>query len=83
MSNPDSADTTSTGWPRSRSMPVGLVGLNRFVNRVNRWRKGIHAKQYPRVKLHLVLGGLMQATIGWFILGLQPVDDAPRTAGRP
>jgi hypothetical protein len=51
-------------------LPVGLVGLNRFVNRVNRWRKGVHAKQFPRVKLHLVLGGLLQASIGWFILGL-------------
>jgi glycosyltransferase 2 family protein len=50
--------------------PIGLVGLNRFVNRVNRWRKGVHAKQYPRVKLHLVLGGLLQASVGWFLLGL-------------
>jgi hypothetical protein len=50
--------------------PIGLVGLNRFVNRVNRWRRGVHAKQYPRVKLHLVLGGLLQASIGWLLLGL-------------
>lgn len=50
--------------------PIGLVGLNRFVNRVNRWRKGHDARQFPRVKLHLVLIGLAQASIGWLILGL-------------
>ncbi|MBO0699174.1 MAG: flippase-like domain-containing protein, partial [Zavarzinella sp.] len=29
--------------------PIGLVGLNRFVNRVNRWRHGPDARQLPRV----------------------------------
>jgi uncharacterized membrane protein YbhN (UPF0104 family) len=67
--------------------PVGLVGLNRFVNRVNRWRKGAGAKQYPRVKLHMVVFGLMFDAVGWLVLGgcltltlvgLQP--DAPVTA---
>jgi hypothetical protein len=67
--------------------PVGLVGLNRFVNRVNRWRKGADAKQFPRVKLHMVVFGLAFDALGWFVLGgclmlvlagLQP--DAPRTA---
>src|SRR5439155_18204466 len=38
--------------------PIGMVGLNRFVNRVRRWRKGADAKQYPRVKLHMVVFGL-------------------------
>jgi uncharacterized membrane protein YbhN (UPF0104 family) len=51
-------------------MPIGLVGLNRFVNRVNRWRKGHAARQFPRVKLHWVVIGLAQASIGWLILGL-------------
>jgi hypothetical protein len=50
--------------------PIGLVGLNRFVNRMNRWRKGHDAPQLPRVKLHVVLLGLAQASIGWMILGL-------------
>jgi hypothetical protein len=50
--------------------PIAMVGLNRFVNRVNRWRKGHGAYQFPRVKLHLVVGGLLQASIGWLILGL-------------
>src|SRR5262245_32328986 len=45
-------------------LPVGLVGLNRFVNRVNRWRKGVHAKQYPRVKLHLVMGRSEERRVG-------------------
>ena len=27
--------------------PIGLVGLNRFVNRVNRWRRGPDARQLP------------------------------------
>jgi len=67
--------------------PIGLVGLNRFVNRVNRWRKGAKAKQYPRVKLHMVVFGLVFDAIGWLVLGgcltltlvgLQP--DAPVTA---
>ena len=67
--------------------PVGLVGLNRFVNRVNRWRKGAGAKQFPRVKLHMVLFGLLFDAVGWFVLGgclllvltgLQP--DAPLSA---
>jgi hypothetical protein len=67
--------------------PVGLVGLNRFVNRVNRWRKGAGAKQYPRVKLHWVVFGLAFDALGWFVLGgcllltlagLKP--DAPLTA---
>src|SRR4051794_39068662 len=67
--------------------PVGLVGLNRFVNRVNRWRKGARAKQYPRVKLHMVVFGLMFDALGWLVLGgclmlvlvgLQP--DSPVTA---
>jgi glycosyltransferase 2 family protein len=49
--------------------PIGLVGLNRFVNRVNRWRKGADAKQLPRVKLHMVLFGLAFDALGWFILG--------------
>jgi len=48
---------------------IGLVGLNRFVNRVNRWRKGKHAAQLPRVKLHMVLIGLAYDSIGWLILG--------------
>src|SRR5262245_33536183 len=48
---------------------IGLVGLNRFVNRVNRWRKGKHAAQLPRVKLHMVLFGLAYDSIGWLILG--------------
>ena len=68
--------------------PVGLVGLNRFVNRVNRWRKGADAKQLPRVHLHMVLFGLIFDAFGWFVLGgcllltlagLQP--DAPLSAG--
>jgi hypothetical protein len=49
--------------------PVGLVGLNRFVNRVNRWRKGADAKQLPRVHLHMVLFGLLFDSFGWFLLG--------------
>lgn len=51
-------------------VPIGMVGLNRFVNRVNRWRKGHGAYQFPRVKLHLVVLGLLQASVGWMILGL-------------
>ncbi|WP_020470061.1 lysylphosphatidylglycerol synthase transmembrane domain-containing protein [Zavarzinella formosa] len=51
-------------------MPVAMVGLNRFVNRVNRWRKGPGAAQLPRVKLHMVLFGLLQASVGWVLLGL-------------
>jgi hypothetical protein len=67
--------------------PIGLVGLNRFVNRVNRWRKGANAKQYPRVKLHMVVFGLVFDAVGWLVLGgcltltlvgLQP--NAPLTA---
>ncbi|HKB02331.1 MAG TPA: lysylphosphatidylglycerol synthase domain-containing protein, partial [Gemmataceae bacterium] len=63
--------------------PIGLVGLNRFVNRVNRWRHGADARQLPRVKLHVVLGGLLFDALGWFLLGgclmlvlvsLQPSD---------
>jgi hypothetical protein len=49
--------------------PIGLVGLNRFVNRVNRWRHGPDARQLPRVKLHVVLGGLVFDALGWFVLG--------------
>jgi glycosyltransferase 2 family protein len=49
--------------------PIGLVGLNRFVNRVNRWRKGADAAQLPRVKLHMVVFGLLFDSIGWLILG--------------
>lgn len=50
--------------------PIGLVGLNRFVNRVNRWRKGPNAPQLPRVKLHMVLLGLAWDSLGWLVLGL-------------
>ena len=50
--------------------PIGLVGLNRFVNRVNRWRRGPHAKQLPRVKLHWVVLGMLQNSIGWLCMGL-------------
>lgn len=49
--------------------PIGLVGLNRFVNRINRWLKGADASQLPRVKLHMVVFGLMYDSIGWLILG--------------
>lgn len=49
--------------------PIVLVGLNRFVNRINRWRKGANAKQYPRVKLHMVVFGLAFNALGWFVLG--------------
>lgn len=49
--------------------PIGLVGLNRFVNRVNRWRKGADARQLPRVHLHMVLFGLVFDSFGWFVLG--------------
>lgn len=49
--------------------PIGLVGLNRFVNRINRWRKGADARQLPRVKLHVVLAGLGFDAVGWFVLG--------------
>jgi hypothetical protein len=51
-------------------MPIALVGINRFVNRVNRWRKGHDAPQLPRVKLHWVLLGLVQTSVGWLILGV-------------
>ncbi len=50
--------------------PIGLVGLNRFINRVSRWINGANAKQYPRVKLHLALRGLAQGSLGWLLLGL-------------
>jgi glycosyltransferase 2 family protein len=49
--------------------PIVLVGLNRFVNRLNRWRKGADAAQLPRVKLHMVCYGLVFDAIGWLILG--------------
>ena len=49
--------------------PIGMVGLNRFVNRVRRWTKGADAKQYPRVKLHVVLFGLAFDALGWLVLG--------------
>jgi hypothetical protein len=67
--------------------PIGLVGLNRFINRVSRWRKGADARQLPRVKLHVVLFGLVFDAVGWFVLGgcvmlvlagLRP--EAPRAA---
>lgn len=62
---------TSVYWVAPLAlMPIGMVGLNRFVNRVNRWRKGPDAAQLPRVKLHMVLIGLAQATVGWALLGL-------------
>ncbi|HVK14090.1 MAG TPA: lysylphosphatidylglycerol synthase transmembrane domain-containing protein [Gemmataceae bacterium] len=50
-------------------VPIGLVGLNRFVNRVNRWRIGHDAPQLPRVKLHVVLFGLVLTSGGWFVMG--------------
>lgn len=50
--------------------PIGLVGLNRFVNRVNRWRKGADAHQFPRVKLHMVVIGLIWDSLGWLVIGL-------------
>jgi hypothetical protein len=50
--------------------PVGLVGLNRFINRVNRWRKGPEASQLPRVKLHMVAYGLGFDALGWLLLGV-------------
>lgn len=50
--------------------PIGLVGLNRFINRVSRWINGANAKQYPRVKLHLAVRGLLQGSLGWLLLGL-------------
>jgi hypothetical protein len=49
--------------------PIGLVGLNRFINRVNRWRKGTNAAQLPRVKLHMVVYGLAFDAMGWLVLG--------------
>ena len=57
-------------WVADRLMPIGLVGLNRFVNRVNRWRKGADAPQLPRVKLHVVLFGLLLTSVGWLLLGV-------------
>jgi len=50
--------------------PIGLVGLNRFVNRINRWRYGPDARQLPRVKLHMVIFGLAWDSLGWLIIGL-------------
>jgi len=62
---------TSLWWVAPFALsPVGLVGLNRFVNRINRWRKGADAAQLPRVKLHMVLVGLAIAAVGWALLGL-------------
>jgi hypothetical protein len=49
---------------------IGLVGLNRFVNRINRWRRGPNADQLPRVKLHWVLAGLAWDSFGWLVMGL-------------
>ena len=51
-------------------MPIGLVGLTRFLTRINRWRKGTDAAQIPHVKLHMVLFGLAMASFGWLLLGL-------------
>ncbi|MEZ6140518.1 MAG: lysylphosphatidylglycerol synthase transmembrane domain-containing protein [Zavarzinella sp.] len=50
-------------------IPIGLVGLNRFINRVSRWRKGPNAPQLPRVKLHMVIFGILMGSLGWFIMG--------------
>ena len=49
--------------------PIGLVGLNRFVNRVNRWRKGRTRSNSRGCKLHMVVLGLAFDALGWFILG--------------
>jgi glycosyltransferase 2 family protein len=49
---------------------IGMVGLNRFVNRLIRWRKGADAAQLPRVNLHWVLLGLLWDSLGWLVLGL-------------
>jgi hypothetical protein len=49
---------------------IGLVGLNRFVNRISRWRRGPNAAQLPRVKLHWVLAGLAWDSVGWLVMGL-------------
>lgn len=62
---------TSIYWVAPFALaPIGLVGLNRFVNRVNRWRKGPDAPQLPRVKLHMVLLGLCTSMLGWALLGV-------------
>jgi hypothetical protein len=50
--------------------PIGLVGLSRFVNRVNRWRKGRDAAQLPRVKLHWVMLGILWDVLGWMVMGV-------------
>jgi glycosyltransferase 2 family protein len=71
VSDQDGLNGFSAYWIAPIALtPIGLVGLNRFVNRVRRWRNGPGAKQYPRVKLHMVLMGLTITSAGWLLLGL-------------
>jgi hypothetical protein len=51
-------------------LPLGLLGLNRLVRRVAKKYRGPDAPPVPVPSLLLLARGLVQATVGWGLLGL-------------
>ncbi|QEL15019.1 lysylphosphatidylglycerol synthase transmembrane domain-containing protein [Limnoglobus roseus] len=52
------------------ALPVGLFLLVRLANRVTRMRKGPDAQAVANTPLWLLLVGLLQAGVGWCLLGI-------------
>jgi len=51
-------------------LPIGAWLLNRLVVRIARRRLGPDAKPFPKPSLLRLLQGLVQAAVGWVLLGL-------------
>lgn len=51
-------------------LPLGLGLLNGLITRIAAKRRGPDAARFPRVPFGLLLRGLLQASVGWLILGL-------------
>jgi glycosyltransferase 2 family protein len=51
-------------------MPLGLRGLNRLVARIYDRRKAPDAPRWPRVGFFTLLGGVLNASVGWMLLGV-------------
>lgn len=52
------------------ALPVGLFLLVRLVNRITRLRKGPDAQAVSNTPLWLLVVGLLQAAVGWCLLGV-------------
>jgi uncharacterized membrane protein YbhN (UPF0104 family) len=51
-------------------LPLGLGLINRLVTKISAKRRGPDAPPFPKVSMLMLIRGLLQASVGWLLLGL-------------